>query len=981
MLFSHEFVNHESFLFQDEYFSIQETITIVKQIANATQYLHDSGIVHSNISSHAVLVCKYPFTVKLSCFELATEILPTEPIGTIFQPQNIYDEDVGLMMKVPAGAEITEKLHKLSKQHFYNRTSLPTTNNEDDSEYRLPYSVAYRRMFSMHFYQPPELLIPSNDKNFSYVFPSTRSDIYGLALLLWEALNHCVPFVIFNHDELIEKFNKNEAKLHLLDKSCTVFLKIFDSCLRFNASERLSDVYELISKLDEIFNAGDRKKTGHSDIAPIYSHLNLETKKNFKNAKLSEKLPEKLYFTQRNTGGGDQQKRRENAITSENLDQLGQKDSLRISESMKSSEFEAQIESFSKQPKILQENALDRIRKSVEDQRVIAPKKPVRRREDAPEFLEASQRSLTNSTMYQSFFDFNRLVTPKVDKNGIYERTSTLKKRLKAPENREQKKSVKGLFEQQPTNNAFDKMNNELNQINQNDFMKEIVQELNDRQKLGRDDVGLNSFLNCAMTNDLHEQSRSFEELSKNLPDTPKLKSSKSDIVAESSVYRIAKNDYRLPRTPIARKNKIIRTAWLSDNKKPSDGRISDFGLKPNKSGNDINLTNNSPDVVDAKHNRKQYNVNIKIHHNDLDKTPKQDDSLINIQVRSPLSKTGSSLIKVNNIELNNSRYPVDINKKYYPMMPEMLSDVIQNKRDRSGLLQTSNCDDDTFLDRQVVLREKSKEAIDLPRRRSVREVVQLMETNFQNKLPIEVGSPSRNHQATEDNHLTPTNQLRPDDVFLKSSEETRKENEGGSECLIQTSESIQKMNHIFSQPRSFLINKRVENVVNQTPTKITTKVTLNMQKVMRRSSDVDHLKQVQEQSRHSICNNAELIKRIQMHFKANDPALQASKNNSISASCSSLVPHNPRTELATPGKCQKYFCRNCGFTMLPAEVLQRIQNSGRLSIAPSPAEGFQSIKPDDGSQHLRQCCPITVSCKLKLLIFNTRHSNQSTFF
>lgn len=874
------------------------------------------------------------------------------------------------MMKVPADAAIAEKFYKLSKQHFYNRTSLPTGKNEDESEHRLPYSVAYRRMFSMHFYQPPELLIPSNDKNFNYVFPSTRSDIYGLALLLWESLNHCVPFVIFNHDELIEELNRNEAKLPLLDKSSAVFMEIFDSCLRSNASERLSDVFELISMLDEVFNAGDGKKIEHSGKEPMYSHLTLETKKNFKNAKLSEKLPEKLYFTK--TNSEDQQKRSENAITAENLKQLGQKDSSRISESMKSSEFEAQIESFSKQPKILQENALERIRKSVEVQRVIAPKKPVRRRDDAPDFLEASH---TNSTMYQSFFDFNRLHTPKVDKNGIYERTSTLKKRLKAPENREQKKSVKGLFES--TDNALDKLNNELDQINQNDFMNEIVQEFNDRQKLGRDDAGLSSFLNCAMTSDLHEQSRSFEELSKNLPEAPKIKRSGSDNVAESSVYRFAMGDYQLPKTPIARQNKIRRNAWLSDSKKPSGIRVGDFGLKPNKSGSDLNFINNTPDVADVKQNRKQYNVNIKIHHNDLDRTPKLNDSSINIQVRSPAntSGTGSPLIKVNNVELNNSRYPVDINKKYYPMMPEMLSDVIQNKRDRSGFLQASNGDEDDLLDRQVVLREKPKETTDLlPRRRSVREYVKLMETNFQSKLPIEVGSPSRERQASEDNFSTPP--LRPsnqpqNEMFFTPSANTPKANDGVNECLAQASESIQKLNNIFNQP-SVLANNRLENVVNQTPTKITTKVTLNLQKVTRRSSEVDHLKQVQEQSRHSICNNAELIKRIQMHFKANNPALQASKNNSISASCSSLVPRDPKNEIATPGKCQKYFCRNCGFTMLPAEVLQRIQNSGRLPIASSLAEGLQSIKPDDGSQHLRKCCPITVSFPSKFSILNS---------
>lgn len=949
----------------------------MQQIASATQYLHECGFVHSNISSHAVLIRDAPFAAKLSSFELTTEILPRESFGKIFHPRNLNSEDKNLLMNFPADSAMAEKYYKLSKQHFVNRTSLPVlkcVENDDDGDSRLPYSVAYRRMFSMHFYQPPELLVPSDDGTYKYVLPRATSDTFALALLLWEALNHCVPFVIFNHDELVHAFQVNDAKLPLLDKSSSAFMEIFDGFLRVNPDERISDVSVFMSMLYEVYSAGDGKKFLKAPKVPTPSHRQkLETKKNFKNAKLSEKVPEKIYFTLKDVDGADPQQRKENAITSEHLLNIGAKDSSRISESVRSSELEAHIASFSQQPGILQDNALDRIRKTVEDQRIIAPKKPTRKLEEAPEVFEASRRSLTDSTMYQSFFDFNRLHTPKIDKDVIYERTSTLKKRLKAPDAREQKRSVKGLFEKQAE--AFDKMNNELSQIVQdydkNDFMNEIVQELTERQKQGGgDENGLSSFLNRGMN--LHEQSRSFEELSTAKDSMePKIKRSGSANVGSSSAYGFAIGDFSLPKTPIARQNKIRRNAWLSDSKKPSGGRISDVDLKPNKSGSDVNFLKLSSDGASPL-NRKQYNVSIKIHRNDLDSPTKQkscnvsqNDSAVNIQLNAP------PLVKVNNVELNSSRNSVDINRKYYPMMPEML--VIQNKRDRSGSLPPNDDRFEKSLWHREMGRCQPKQEADenmiVPVRTSVREAVKFIESTFQS--PSGTASPVR-QRPPQDSFSTPTYMHEETQTEMFFTPSANNPNDDGTECLMQASESIQRLDEIFqtSQPPPILVNKHLENVANPTPKKITTKVTLNLKKISRRASDVGHLKKVQEQSRHSICNNAELIKRIQMHFKNKEPSLQlARKNDAISASCSSLVPKDATAEVAQSGKCSKYFCRNCGFTMLPVEVLQKIQSGGRFSIASSLAGSLQSIKNDDGSQSMaarRTCHPISVSFVLQ---------------
>jgi serine/threonine protein kinase len=863
----------------------------VQQIAGAALYLHESGLVHSNISSHAILIREAPFAVKLSSFELTTEILPRKSLGKIYHVRDVEGDEKNLMMNVPADAAMSEKYYKLSKQHFYNRTSLPvfkSVKGEDESDFRLPYSVVFRRMFSMHYYQPPELLIPSNDGSFKNVLPTTRSDTFGLALLLWESLNHCVPFVLYNHDELVVAYKKNDAKLPLLDKSCSAFMEIFDSCLRVNSDERIADVNEFMVMLDEVQRAGDGKKITKTPE---------KTFKNFKNAKISEKHPEKIYFT---VNDADPVGRIEHMLTTENLLNMKIKDASRISDTVKSSEIEAHLGSFNA-PGILQydSEAMERIRRTVEDQRIIAPKKPTRKREE--EFNMSKRSQECDSTMYQSFFDFNRLHTPKIDKDGIYERTSTLKKRLKAPEDKIIKKSVKGLFERPET---FDKMNNELNQIPQTNFMDEIVQEL-------RHDAA--SFLNTAK---LHDQSQSFEEL-RPAPETPKIKRSES-----ASDYRFSIGEFSLPKTPIARQNKIRRNAWLSDSKKPSGGRISDMGLKQNKSGGDL-AVNNSPG------NHKQYNVSIKIHKNDLD------------ELKSP---------KVNNFELNSSSYGSDINKKYYPMMPEMLCDVIQNKRDRSMLSQG---DDEN---RSIWLREmcqEEEENVIVPVRLGVKETVKLIESTFKNpEGEVSPGRVRRSMAPQTAHEETQTEVFKP----FSAPQHT----DDVSNCLMQASESIQKLDEMFqsnqpksSQPQSLpiILNKRIDT---QTPKKITTKVMVNLKQISRRSSDVGHLKQLKEQARHSICNNAELFKRIQMHINSR-------KNDAISASCSSLATR-PAEVAPVSGKCSKYFCRNCGFTMRPADVMQKIQSSGRLSIASSLAEGLQSIEGSQSMASNRRCLPISVS-------------------
>lgn len=895
--------------------------------------------------------------------------------GKFYEMQNVNADMDIYSHDITSDHLTSEKYGKLSKQHFYNRTSLPISRfeddiEEDDDEYKLPYSIAYRRMYSMHFYQAPELLVPTTNYSVKYVKPTVQSDVYGLGLMLWELINRVVPYVVYNHDELISGLIKGKVQLPVLDNSSIIFKELFERCLLGDIKKRLSSVSKFIIMLEDLRLLGFEKDK--IEVLEIIEprHEQHKAEKNIKNADHRDKLREKIYFSK--TEINDPQKRFENALTTENLIDMGLRDtSQKISESVQSSEIEANLMSFSQQaPGILQddglESALDRIRKTVESQRDITPKKPSRKRDD--DHLEHSK----NSTMFQSFFGFDRLQTPKVDKDVIYERTSTLKKRMKAGTSAGNKKSVKGLFddkivtterfeekaenidEKKVLRDQFEKMNEEMNLIisnyNKNDFMEEIRKEIQDRGK-AKNDNGLSSFLNKGIQD--NNLSRSFEELPINDKEVEfvGIKRSESDACG-SNLQRYSSNDsFSLPHTPIARQNMIRRNAWLSaDNQRhQSSTHISDEIAKRS-----IKFTNSSPLNDTKSQNLKQYNVNIKIHHNDLDAhtTPKStnlnqsqsNSSSVNIKLYNSASNM-SPIVKINNLDLNKTSYTEDINKKYYPLMPEMLSDAIQNKRDRSFLQTTTTTQFEE--ERNKINNEKSleifqpqelafannndddeiEEKVIIPLPMSVRDTVKLIETTYN---PHQKSDMSKHPSTIHDDrskHEKICEETQTDECEFPAITKVDCEDDG-AECLMQASDAIQKLENMQSNSEVPKINKRLENLVNQsttstqTPKKITTKVTLNLKKITGRSSDVTHLKHVQEQVR-----NAEILKQFKAHFK--ESSLTTCKNDQISASCSSLVSKDCNEEMiSTTAGHNKYFCRNCGFTMIPAEILQKSKST-----------------------------------------------------
>lgn len=195
----------------------------MKQISSAVSYLQGWGIIHSNISSHCILMRHIPsFCVKLSSFELATEKADPKLINEI---QEIYTEQsCSISNDIKDISEYILRLRNQQKNirdkyryQTQEKCRIRIYDNDDHpidlskiQRKHLSYYTMYRRKFSLHYYQAPEIL-KSQDL---FVFPTFAADVYSLSLLLWEITNNCIPYVIYNEFELEKLYSTQKVQLH-----------------------------------------------------------------------------------------------------------------------------------------------------------------------------------------------------------------------------------------------------------------------------------------------------------------------------------------------------------------------------------------------------------------------------------------------------------------------------------------------------------------------------------------------------------------------------------------------------------------------------------------------------------------------------------------------------------------------------------------------------------------------------------------------
>lgn len=259
-------------------FTVLESITVVQHIASAALYLQECGYIHSNISSHNILVRERPLTVKLSSFELATEV-DTSAIRAEVEmnyPQlnaSRFSDCSGV--QPTTGPEENSVSQIASKKRYMEMSKQPPAlirPPNAEFEYmsipskHLVYDTIYRQCLSMHNFIAPELL--TIDQRF--VFPTPKTDVYSLCLLLWEILNQCVPFAIYGKCDMERMFAKRKLNLPFFERQrCHMFMDIFYAGLAVKSENRSMDVPQLIEMLDnielEILTGGENPDESHTE--------------------------------------------------------------------------------------------------------------------------------------------------------------------------------------------------------------------------------------------------------------------------------------------------------------------------------------------------------------------------------------------------------------------------------------------------------------------------------------------------------------------------------------------------------------------------------------------------------------------------------------------------------------------------------------------------------------------------------------------
>uniref|UniRef100_A0A182P8Y1 Protein kinase domain-containing protein n=1 Tax=Anopheles epiroticus TaxID=199890 RepID=A0A182P8Y1_9DIPT len=612
--------------------SLIHATTVVQQISSAVCYLQECGYIHSNISSGCILMRRYPYSVKLTSFELTTDASSDEVrreienrYGSTSSSRNsMTSSQNDELKKITTYARLIkndeqflrDKYRKLSSEVCETRSKPHGSQLSfgDGSGYDcrasrfLPYCKEYREKFSLFYYVAPELLIPKA----SFVYPSKSTDVYSIALLLWEILNGYVPFVVYNRAELEKLHTSADLPLPMFEKErCERFRQIFEGGLGDLNSRRITmgNVADLLDCL--LLELGMEKNGTYDWLAEDYeehvnsSEVRLKNELNDvrKQSAHIEKA-DKIYF------------HTEESELARTPKQLPKKPMRKINKTRAASS-QQQMPQMHAQRQSDVGGGKDRLP-------IVDKRSPL-----------SSTFSLSNSAIYQTIFDFNnKFLSPKssTSKQVIYDRTSTVKKHKKPP--RSSKKAAKELFEvQEQLNKSFiepsaqngeeqvEKLTDSIDLKKETSTTKSLEQIISDVPPTHLEGPPVRP--SCS---DSEEKGTSVQRdhPSKSCDSSPGTRR-RSITPRLNNSFRFTIGDFTLPDTPIARKNKIRKHAWLSDQKlrmaeesqpaTPEDCRSKSFfnAELAARSGSFLTSTNlnSSTSLQDIKPKRINISVNI----------------------------------------------------------------------------------------------------------------------------------------------------------------------------------------------------------------------------------------------------------------------------------------------------------------------------------------------------------------------------------
>lgn len=551
-------------------------VVVVKKVADAVQYLHEFDICHSNISSHAILVGNHVTNVKLTSFELA-----------VSYKLDIHNENELKSMektkRVPSIRQKRSPKQSLNSEQKIERYKLLSTadslnRNLADPIYSVPfireinakyfpYSTEYRRKLSIFNYQAPELLSQTE----SFVYPTKHSDTYALTLLLWELLNQCIPFIIYDEVKLYELLRTNYPLKFLPiveEERCQRFHDILERGLKREPDTRI-DLDKMIRKL-----------------ATIETEISRETEK-------TPNVVNCCCLKKQNAKNTQRRSIQENPVD----------DAV---EKMTPDKSTSKLFTIMTSPKPSPVTALS----ANSTEKNISP-----------------LNNVTNNTFYRSILDFNKLLSPRRDTNDdTYQRSSTLKKRKKMTQVNGSKRNVKDLFgDRAPADGPSDELKTTI--VNGRDSCSISSGRPSNEFNNALTKSAIYKELDYTNMEDKSETEATEKPVVKKIeqPFGPKedndhvkpsdLKSS----MANNSSYQFVIDDYELPQELIARNNKIRRCTWLSSDQVNSSMQY-DQTVNSGLQGKCAEI-GSLPTLNESSDSDKKMNVSIKIVHTKMTPT------------------------------------------------------------------------------------------------------------------------------------------------------------------------------------------------------------------------------------------------------------------------------------------------------------------------------------------------------------------------
>ncbi|XP_037041374.1 uncharacterized protein LOC119078054 [Bradysia coprophila] len=802
----------------DTTLSLVESISTVQQIASAALYLQECGYIHSNISSHNILVRENPWCVKLSSFELTTEV-------------DFVDTKAELMIKyrhklssfnnqctdTPKYATIGNATASLKDRYRQMSKLLPILKCSPNTQHKylsmisrhLIYDTNYRQHLSLHNFQAPELLTTK----LQFVFPTTKTDVYSLCLLLWEMLNSCVPFVVYSKLDMERMIENKKLNLPFFEQErCQPFKDVLKIGLSINPENRTIDVQQLITMLEDI---KFRVRTGAKD-------------------QVKEQHTQRSYFDHEM-----------NTFVNTNAEAHPIYKSLSVSS--------------------IQSPTLTDFNLRLLENEVTSTKK--RQRKSPQKFIKKKAFRQLFKTSKETVND-SECVLP----NDHLETMAT------------ELRNEQSLDEiQEEAENNFNligaPLSSEENEFQSNDFLKRQADRDGSSERDSewrktspeRVDVGVtgeNQSANSKSCGNLFDASTS----------KPPGRSFHSNIVSPPGYGFFNVGEYSLPDTPIARKNKIRRNAWLSNKSlNVSNKEIDDLAKENNdKSFNDSN----------------QLNISIRIVHTKV--TPKKLDSgnpLVMSRIKFFDSNTEQSLPATSFNKTNNSDGVEDFDLNYSAHSPIKYS----SSKELVELTTAENSLPGSSVNRST---DENGSVIPMPRKdcadsRNQSANTDQLNDSFENKLwkrEMNICNRSQGSSDTDTNIIAPKWQSVRDKILkfeergISTTKQSLPSLTAAAEFVRNLSNSVTNIQSndrrltevptvikrtIFSESTFKVSGVDAASIDNPMPLfdqlngsgqKLTTQVTLNMRQIRRRSLDMDDVDRPKIEGttgmRHTICGS-----------------------------------------------------------------------------------------------------------------------------